>query len=122
MIDHIGINVKDVPASRDFYAKTLAALGYSIVMDYPTGVGFGPAGKPIFWIAAREPVSDGVHIAFHCSERAAVDAFHAAAIAAGGHDNGPPGLRDQYHPNYYGAFVIDPDGNNVEAVCHDPQE
>ena len=78
----------------------------------------GPAGKPIFWIAGRPPRNTGVHVAFTAPDRATVDAFYEAAIAAGGKDNGAPGVREQYHPHYYGAFVLDPDGNNIEAVCH----
>jgi catechol 2,3-dioxygenase-like lactoylglutathione lyase family enzyme len=88
-----------------------------VVMAMPGGAGFGREGKPVFWVAEREP-SGPVHIAFASPDRATVDAFHAAALAAGGRDNGPPGLRPHYHPSYYGAFVLDPDGNNVEAVCH----
>jgi len=89
-------------------------------MAFPSGVGFGKDGKPTFWIADRE-VSGPVHVAFVSFDRSTVDAFHAAALAAGGHDNGKPGLRPQYHPSYYGAFVYDPDGNNIEAVCHRPE-
>lgn len=121
MIDHVILNVRDLAASKRFYASALGTLGYSIVMDYSEGVGFGLAGKPDFWIARRDPVNTAVHVAFHCGKRAPVDAFYAAAMAAGGRDNGPPGLRTHYHPSYYGAFVFDPDGNNIEAVCHDPQ-
>jgi catechol 2,3-dioxygenase-like lactoylglutathione lyase family enzyme len=120
MIDHVVLNVKDVAASRGFYEKALAPLGYQVLMAMPEGVGLGRDGKPFFWLALREPYHSGVHVAFHCAARKAVDEFHAAALAAGGKDNGPPGLREQYHPSYYGAFVLDPDGNNIEAVCHDP--
>jgi len=120
MIDHIGLNVADKARAKTFYETTLAPLGYTVVMDFPEGTGFGPAGKPIFWIARRDPVGAGTHVAFNCAKRAMVDAFHAAALAAGGKDNGKPGLRKDYHPSYYGAFVHDPDGNNIEAVCHDP--
>jgi catechol 2,3-dioxygenase-like lactoylglutathione lyase family enzyme len=119
VIDHVILNVRDVPASRGFYVEALAPLGYEVMMDFPTGVGFGWQGKPYFWIAARDPRHSGVHVAFHCKKRELVDAFYAAAIAAGGKDNGEPGIREGYHPNYYGAFVLDPDGNNIEAVCHE---
>jgi len=118
MIDHVSLNVKDFGASRAFYEPALAALGYEPVMEFPKAMGFGAGRKPSFWIAQREPAGSGVHVAFHCDDRATVDAFHAAALGAGGRDNGAPGLREHYHPRYYGAFVLDPDGNNVEAVCH----
>jgi catechol 2,3-dioxygenase-like lactoylglutathione lyase family enzyme len=120
MIDHVALNVKDKDISREFYEQALLPLGYEVIMDFPEGTGLGPEGKPIFWVARRDPVHTGVHIALHCASRAMVDAFHAAALAAGGTDNGKPGVREQYHPAYYGAFVLDPDGNNIEAVCHDP--
>jgi catechol 2,3-dioxygenase-like lactoylglutathione lyase family enzyme len=121
MFDHVGLNVTDKAKSKAFYEKALAPLGYAVVMDFPEGTGFGPEAKPIFWIARRKPVNTGVHVAFHCAKRKTVDAFYDAAIAAGGKDNGKPGIREHYHPSYYGAFVLDPDGNNIEAVCHDPQ-
>lgn len=119
MIDHIILGVDDVEASKAFYEQALAPLGLEVVMAFPSGVGFGKDGKPTFWIADRE-ASGPVHVAFVSPDRATVDAFHAAALAAGGHDNGKPGLRPHYHPAYYGAFVYDPDGNNIEAVCHRP--
>ena len=121
-LDHLGINVSDYDRSRDFYAAALAPLGYSLLMEpMPRIGGFGRDGKPDFWITdQRRPVTENVHIAFVAADRATVDAFHAAAIRAGGVDNGRPGAREIYHPNYYGAFVLDPDGNNVEAVCHQP--
>lgn len=118
MIDHVVLNVRDLEASRKFYVAALAPLGYSVVMDFPEGVGFGIAGKPDFWIARRGDAHTAVHVAFASERNDAVDAFHAAALAAGGRDNGAPGIREQYHPGYYGAFVFDPDGNNIEAVCH----
>ncbi len=90
------------------------------VMEVPGGVGFGKDGKPWFWVGAREAPDGYLHIAFAAADRATVDAFHREALAAGGTDNGPPGVREIYHPTYYGAFVLDPDGNNVEAVCHTP--
>ena len=121
MLDHVGLNVSDVGRSRAFYAQALAPLGIAPLLEIPgVGVGFGAHQKPFFWIAARPPVTAGAHVAFHCEERGLVDAFHAAALAAGGTDNGAPGLRPHYHPGYYGAFVLDPDGNNIEAVCHRP--
>jgi catechol 2,3-dioxygenase-like lactoylglutathione lyase family enzyme len=116
MIDHVTVSVSDVAASRGFYEKALAPLGYVIVMQFPQAVGLGVGGKPDFWIGARGPGK--THVAFAASDRKTVDAFYAAAMAAGGKDNGPPGVRAHYHPTYYGAFVLDPDGNNIEAVCH----
>ncbi len=122
MIDHLILNVADVAVSRRFYEPALATLGYQIVMAYSEGVGFGQAGKPDFWIARREPVHAGVHVAFRAERRALVVQFHQAALKAGGTDNGAPGLRPHYHKDYFGAFVLDPDGNNVEAVCHTSEE
>jgi catechol 2,3-dioxygenase-like lactoylglutathione lyase family enzyme len=118
MIDHIVLGVHHLDESRYFYERALAPLGIKVVRDQPELVGFAdPSGKPFFWLAVREP-SHRVHIAFRADDRATVDAFHAAALRAGGVDNGPPGLRPQYHPTYYGAFVFDADGNNIEAVHH----
>jgi catechol 2,3-dioxygenase-like lactoylglutathione lyase family enzyme len=119
MIDHLILGVEDLDASRAFYERALAPLGIEPLSEMPGGVGFGRDGHPAFWIADRE-VSAPVHVAFASPDRARVDAFHAAALAAGGRDNGAPGLRPEYHASYYGAFVFDPDGNNVEAVCHLP--
>ena len=110
MIDHIVLNVKDLAASRRFYEKSLTPLGYEVILALPEGVGF--------WIVPCQPAQTQVHVAFACKARQEVDAFHAAALQAGGADNGAPGIREQYHPNYYGGFVLDPDGNNIEAVCH----
>ena len=121
MIDHVSINVSDYWRSRDFYAAALAPLGYELLMEpAPEIGGFGSRAdqKPFFWMSTREPANSAVHIAFGVADRVLVDAFHEAALAAGGTDNGQPGVRSIYHPNYYGAFVHDPDGNNVEAVCH----
>ena len=122
MIDHVGFNVHDYDASRTFYEEALAPLGWRVVMAFDEwkAAGFGTADKPDFWITEREPYGTGTHIAFTASDRAIVDAFYAAALEAGGRDNGPPGIREQYHPTYYSAFVLDLDGNNVEAVCHRP--
>ncbi len=123
MLDHIAINVSDYDRSRGFYERALAPLDYALLMEpRPQTGGFGRDGKPWFWITdQRTPTTDNVHVAFAAADRATVDAFHAAALVAGGTDNGGPGIREIYHPNYYGAFVIDPDGNNIEAVCHQPK-
>jgi catechol 2,3-dioxygenase-like lactoylglutathione lyase family enzyme len=120
MLDHFGIGVRDLAASRAFYEAALAPLGFGVVMERDDRVAIGPAARPIFWLVDREPTS-AIHIAFQAPDREHVDAFHAAALAVGGHDNGHPGLRPDYHAHYYGAFVLDPDGNNAEAVCHTPQ-
>ena len=126
MIDHTGVSVSNFHKAKAFYEKALAPIGYALIMELPASVtgsadvaGFGEPPKPDFWIASGEPNKPPVHIAFRVSSRATVDAFYKAAIAAGGTDNGPPGLRPHYHPNYYGAFVRDPDGHNIEAVCHE---
>ena len=126
MLDHVGIPVADYGRSKAFYEKALAPLGYVLVMevaqtenDSPAG-GFGADGKPDFWIGGEGGLDKPIHIAIAAKDRVTVDAFYRAAIVAGGKDNGPPGLRPHYHPDYYGAFVLDPDGHNVEAVCHTP--
>ena len=121
MIDHTGFGVSDYAASKAFYERALAPLGISLIMEVmEAAAGFGSNGKPIFWLEeGRTPVTE-VHVAFLAKDRATVDAFHAAGLEAGGKDNGAPGVRATYHPNYYGAYVLDPDGNNVEAVCHTP--
>jgi catechol 2,3-dioxygenase-like lactoylglutathione lyase family enzyme len=123
MFDHVGLNVRDHAASRAFYEQALAPLGWRVVMEFDErkACGFGTADKPDFWISEREPYGTGTHVAFVAPDRASVEAFHAAALAAGGRDNGPPGIREMYHPTYYGAFVLDADGNNVEAVSHKPE-
>lgn len=126
MIDHVSLHVSDYAKSKGFFEHALAPLGYSVIMEFGSAVaGLGAGGKPDFWIAQGEAAGDAeggagkpIHLAFASSNRATVDAFYDAALAAGGRDNGAPGLRPQYHPNYYGAFVFDPDGNNIEAVCH----
>ncbi len=120
MIDHINIGVADLAASRAFYERALAPLGYEVIMDRQYGVGFGKDGKPDFWISDR-PTSAPLHVAFAAADRATVEAFHREGLEAGGRDNGPPGLRTHYHPSYFGAFVLDPEGNNVEAVTHRPE-
>ena len=128
MIDHSGIAASDFEASRRLYDAALAALGIRKVMEVTPeesggyhGIGYGQEDKPFFWLGNGGPRGAGVHIAFAASSRAQVDAFHEAAISAGGRDNGPPGLRANYHPNYYAAFVLDGDGVNLEAVCHNPE-
>ena len=126
-LDHIGINVTDYARSKTCYEKALAPLGITLVMEYGKAAGFGRNKKPDFWVgegATSFQKSEQlvhitpVHVCFTAKSRADVDAFHAAAIAAGGRDNGKPGLRPEYHENYYGAFVLDPDGHNVEAAVH----
>jgi len=120
MIDHISLGVRDLSVSKAFYAAALAPLGYVVMMEFPGVLGLGEKGKPDFWLGGGGETGAGRHVAFLAPNRAAVDAFYEAAIRAGGKDNGKPGLRPQYHPNYYGAFVLDPDGHNIEAVCHTP--
>ena len=121
MLDHISLGVSDFARSRAFYDRALAPLGLKVLMgDDATFGGYGDA-RPFFWIGKPEAeASARAHVAFAASDRRTVDAFYAAAMAAGGRDNGGPGLRPQYHADYYGAFVFDPDGNNIEAVCHAP--
>lgn len=137
MIDHLGFNVSDIARSKLFYDAALAPLQIAVVMEVTPEqsgrpyayLGYGKtadsrdiqAGKPSFWIAGEPGTGNHLHVAFLAASRAEVDAFHAAALAAGGTDNGPPGVRAHYHPNYYGAFVLDPDGHNIEAVCHKPE-
>jgi catechol 2,3-dioxygenase-like lactoylglutathione lyase family enzyme len=126
MLDHVGIAVSDIERSRAFYDRALMPIGVTLLWTIApeqtesggTAIGYGSGGRPYFWIGDNERVGAGTHIAFRVRTRAEVDAFHAAALAAGGRDNGAPGLRPHYHPDYYGAFVYDPDGINVEAVCH----
>jgi catechol 2,3-dioxygenase-like lactoylglutathione lyase family enzyme len=120
VLDHTGINVSDYARSSAFYQQSLAPLGISLLMEpVPDSGGFGRDGKPFFWInGRRNPTTENVHIAFHAQDRATVDAFYTAALAAGATDNGGPGVREMYHPAYYAAFIRDPDGNNIEAVCH----
>ena len=126
MIDHTGVRVSDLGKSKAFYRAALAPLGYRLLMEFPAEVtggddvaGFGAAAKADFWLARGTPNRPCIHVAFRAASRAQVDAFHAAALAAGGRDNGGPGPRPHYHENYYGAYVLDPDGHNVEAVCHE---
>ncbi|MCW2990839.1 MAG: hypothetical protein JWM73_1433 [Solirubrobacterales bacterium] len=117
ILDHVAIGVADLAASRRFYAQALAPLGIEVLLEYEGAVGMGRDRMPAFWI--KEGAYGGpVHVAFTAPDTASVDAFHAAALAAGASDNGAAGMRTQYHPRYYGAFVLDPDGHNVEAVTH----
>jgi catechol 2,3-dioxygenase-like lactoylglutathione lyase family enzyme len=118
MFDHIGIGVGDIAASKAFFLEALAPLGIGVVMEFPETVGIGPPGKAALWLAAGP--SAPTHLAFTAANRPQVDEFYRRALAAGGKDNGAPGIRAHYHPNYYGAFVIGPDGHNIEAVCHVP--
>ncbi len=127
-VDHISLSVSDFAKAKAFYAAALKPLGITVLMEFPKAVtrtfdtaGLGSNGKPFFWLADAGKTTPPIHIAFLANSRAEVDAFYRAAIAAGGKDNGPPGLRIMYHPTYYGAFVIDADGHNVEAVCHKPE-
>jgi catechol 2,3-dioxygenase-like lactoylglutathione lyase family enzyme len=125
MIDHTGMSVSDYERSKNFYAMALAPLGFSVIMEFPgadgtMACGFGVGGKPSFWVSGEGKTSPALHIAFLANDRESVDAFYEAALAAGGKDNGAPGIRAHYHANYYGAFVLDPDGHNVEGVCHKP--
>lgn len=119
MIDHFTLKVSNYPRSKAFYLAALKPLGYELVMEFGNSGGFGAGGKPDFWMV-EDASPNPTHFAFHVEERAPVDAFHAAALAAGGTDNGGPGVRQHYHPSYYAAFVLDPDGHNAEVVCHRP--
>lgn len=127
MFDHMGFSTSDLVRAKAFYGAALAPLGIRCLMEVTaemTGgkdafAGFG-VDRPRFWLGTGGKHSPGIHVAFAAKDRAMVDAFHAAALTAGGRDNGPPGLRPHYHPDYYGAFVLDPEGHNIEAVCHQP--
>jgi catechol 2,3-dioxygenase-like lactoylglutathione lyase family enzyme len=127
-IDHMGLQVSDFEKALRFYRQALAPLGISVVMQVTKeetgsyqGAGLGRDGKPSFWIGGGDRTTPSVHVAFVAENRAAVDRFFEAALSAGGVDNGAPGIRAHYHPNYYGAFVLDPEGHNIEAVCHAPE-
>src|SRR5438105_15168657 len=120
MIDHTGVSVSDYPKSKKFYLSALEPLGYRVLVEFTAeqtggfeGAGLGVPPKADFWLGKGEPQQPPLHIAFRAASRALVDAFYHAAMAAGGRDNGKPGIRPHYHANYYGAFVLDPDGNNV---------
>ena len=127
MLDHVGIPVSDYIHAKAFYTQALAPLGITLLMEVTpemtgdgSAAGYGHDDKPYFWFGDDGAPAQHTHVAFVTDSHAKVDAFHAAALAAGGRDNGAPGLRPHYHPNYYGAFVLDPDGHNIEAVCHTP--
>lgn len=127
MLDHIGLTVSNVARAQAFYDQALAPLGIAVMMSVPAELaggqpylGYGSEGRPYFWVGGGERATGALHVAFSAPDRATVDAFYKAALAAGGADNGAPGIRAHYHPNYYGAFVLDPDGHNIEAVCHAP--
>jgi catechol 2,3-dioxygenase-like lactoylglutathione lyase family enzyme len=126
MIDHTGVIVSDFEGAKAFYSAALSTIGYQLLAEFPAAVtghtdvaGFGAPPKPDFWISRGSPNKPPIHVAFRVDARERVDAFYRAAMAAGGRDNGRPGLRAHYHPNYYAAFVLDPDGHNIEAVCHE---
>ena len=129
MLDHMGIAVADYERSKAFYLRVLAPLGYGLVYEVTPAMtggkdsfaGFGLERRPQFWIQTGEATRGTLHVCFAANTRAQVDAFHLAAMSAGASDNGPPGLRPRYHDHYYGAFVLDPDGHNIEAVCHTPE-
>lgn len=117
MLDHVSLNVSDATKAKQFYSKALQPLGYTVFKEYAGGFGIGEHGESSVWAQEAE-IDKPTHLSFRVKERKIVDAFHQAALAAGGKDNGKPGIRKDYAPDYYAAFVLDPDGNNVEAVCH----
>ena len=121
MLDHIGIDVQNYDKSTTFYKAALAPLGYALIMEVHGWAAFGAGGRPDFWIQQGMSTAPPIHLAFRSESRAAVRAFYESALKVGGKDNGPPGVRAIYHPHYYGAFVIDPDGHNIEAVCHNSE-
>lgn len=122
MLDHVTLGVRDIERSMRFYDKALRPLGITrLYQDGPTAAGYGIGKKAFFWIGEKDAPQTGMHVAFTCEDRATVEAFHATAIEAGGTDHGQPGLRPHYHPDYFGGFVLDPDGHNIEAVCHVPR-
>ena len=123
MLDHVGLIVRSVSTSQAFYSAALKPLGYELVVSGDATVAFGPPDQPLLWLSEageHESPTSPIHLALIARDRPSVDAFYRAALEAGGRDNGPPGLRPEYHPNYYGAFVFDPDGHNLEAVSHAP--
>jgi catechol 2,3-dioxygenase-like lactoylglutathione lyase family enzyme len=122
IIDHIGLGFSDYEASKKFFSYALAPLGIGLVLEVQGWAGFGKGGKPEFWFGGHTGKSAPMHIAFSAETRAQVRAFYKAALEAGAKDNGAPGIREIYHPNYYGAFVLGPDGHNIEAVCHAPEK
>jgi catechol 2,3-dioxygenase-like lactoylglutathione lyase family enzyme len=118
MFDHIGLKVRDIEASVRFYTAALAPLGHVLCSRDASGAGIGPKGAPALWLYLdKDTKGPGVHVALRATDRKTVDRFHEAGVAAGGRENGAPGLREDYSPTYYAAFLVDPDGNNVEAVC-----
>ena len=121
ILDHIGLAVRDFAKSAAFFRRALAPLGIQTVLEGEGWAMLGKEGRPQFWIGVHGIPPGPIHIAFAAENREQVRAFHRAALAAGGRDNGAPGIRAKYHPNYYGAFVFDPDGHNIEAVCHRPE-
>ncbi|WP_284614723.1 VOC family protein [Aquabacterium humicola] len=120
MFDHVVFGVRDYEASKAFYLRALQPLGIEVVLEGPLGIEMSADGKTSLCLAPTDEKPAHLHIAFRAERREQVDDFHCAALAAGGKDNGGPGLRPKYHPNYYAAFVIDPDGHNIEVVCHEP--
>jgi catechol 2,3-dioxygenase-like lactoylglutathione lyase family enzyme len=121
MVDHVALNVRDLAVARAFYEKALAPLGYTVGLDLGSDLGFeSPEGEHDFWLCKRGEPSAPTHVGFRAADRETVDAFHRAGIDAGGSDNGAPGIREHYHENYYAAFVLDPEGSNIEAVCQQP--
>ena len=121
MFDHVDFGVTNLAKSKAFYLKALQPLGVALAMEGPYGVGMGRNNKPSLWLTETKEQPAHLHLAFIAESRKQVEEFYQAALAAGGKDNGAPGLRPHYHANYYGAFVIGPDGHNVEAVCHRPE-
>ncbi len=121
ILDHIGMSVSDYEECKTFFKTALAPLGIELVSEVHGWAGFGRSGRPQFWFGAGQEPQKPMHLAFAAQSREQVRRFYAAALEAGAKDNGPPGVREIYHPNYYGAFVIGPDGHNVEAVCHAPE-
>jgi catechol 2,3-dioxygenase-like lactoylglutathione lyase family enzyme len=121
MLDHVGFDVSNTKKAKEFYLAALKPLRYELFMEWEKWLGFAVDGKPDFWLKEGNITTPPVHIAFRASSRKLVDEFYKAAIAAGGKDNGAPGIREIYHPNYYGAFVLDPDGHNIEVVCHEAE-
>lgn len=121
MLDHIGLDISDIKKAKEFFLAALKPLGYELFMEWEKWVGLAVNGKPDFWLKEGKQTTPPIHVAFRADNRKLVDEFYKAALAAGGKDNGAPGIREIYHPNYYGAFVLGPDGHNIEAVCHDPE-
>lgn len=120
MISHMSLPVADIAKSKAFYVAILKPLGYEVILEFPDAVGMGAQGNPDFWLVPGKSGAS-IHLAFDAESRTLVDAFYQQALQAGGKDNGAPGLRPHYHKNYYGAFIFDPDGHNIEAVCHRPE-